>query len=318
MNSLLINLTNNWENHFRDNPTNEVNNKTMVQLMESFGAGIPTADCLVKATEEQDMVFMAKAPVSNHILFLHHFTKIGGMRINPATKSFAIEGFGAQRYPTQGDHEPMFSPYLCQIPIWTIFTSLTSAENVIGLQVRANAVQKPFQTCTPVHPFLASFLTDQGGRSIPDLVMTAIAQTAAFNDQYAADADYPAIEDTGKSIINWLWAASHAEFPTVPVAPSIDPSIQTRYNAITLAYILPPAPTVNPEVVPGNQEAVLQQLASNISDQTNVLQKINNIAETKHSEKNKSKGIATIHPYFRKILAVSSPDGEEVSLDPSE
>ena len=83
MNPLPITLTNNWENHFCENPTNEANNKTTVQSTTSFGAGIQSVDCLVKTTEEQDTVFTAKVPVLNHILFLHHFTKIGGNKDQP-------------------------------------------------------------------------------------------------------------------------------------------------------------------------------------------------------------------------------------------
>ena len=33
-----IMLANNWENFFKDNPTNEDSNKTMVALFELFGA----------------------------------------------------------------------------------------------------------------------------------------------------------------------------------------------------------------------------------------------------------------------------------------
>ena len=64
-------LANNWENHFRDRPSNELSNKTMPALLESFANKKSIEDCLTSALEEQDTVFMATALISGHIMFLH-------------------------------------------------------------------------------------------------------------------------------------------------------------------------------------------------------------------------------------------------------
>jgi len=44
-------LANNWENHFKDHPSNEGSNKTMSELFLSFNLTSPD-DCLASAIEE--------------------------------------------------------------------------------------------------------------------------------------------------------------------------------------------------------------------------------------------------------------------------
>ena len=45
-------LSNNWENHFKNDPTNEDNNKTMDQLIALFAPNVSTEDCLAHSLKE--------------------------------------------------------------------------------------------------------------------------------------------------------------------------------------------------------------------------------------------------------------------------
>ena len=51
-------LGNNWENHFKDNPTNKDNNKMMKQLIALFAPTIDLDACISNSINEQDTVFM--------------------------------------------------------------------------------------------------------------------------------------------------------------------------------------------------------------------------------------------------------------------
>ena len=63
------------------------------------------------------------------------------------------------------------------------------------------------------------------------------------------------------------------------------------------------------------QQFSFQQLATNVVEQTTVLEKFNNCAEKCADEK--QKGMASIHRYFKNmILAASSEDGIDVPLVP--
>ena len=162
-------MSNNWVNHLKDDPSNEFSNKTMVALFTSFGPAKTPSVCLEEAVSETHTVFLAQAPVSNHILFLHHFTKLGVTRMNPDIAHFTLFGTGPIAYPAQTT-DSIFDSIQEKVPAWNSFTSLADADAVNGLSIRANATEKGFRNCIPVPPLLAAPLTHQGGTSIPDLI----------------------------------------------------------------------------------------------------------------------------------------------------
>ena len=80
-------LGNNWENHFKNNPTNEDNKKMMDQLIALFSPTVDLDNCLANSLNEQDTVFMGKTPKANHIIFFHRVTKLRGTRTMPEEKN---------------------------------------------------------------------------------------------------------------------------------------------------------------------------------------------------------------------------------------
>ena len=173
-------LANNWENFFKENPLNEESNRTMQQLFELFGANQNFAQCLESAINEQDTVFMAKAPISNHIIFLHHLTKVGGTRITPTKHLFAHVGTGSIAYPGHVTEASLFTPHDSQVPTWATLKTVDSIAAITALTIRANATLKSFRPIVPLPPFLATVLIDEGGSSIPDLLLTAALGCTCF------------------------------------------------------------------------------------------------------------------------------------------
>ena len=84
---MTIFLANNWGDHFKENPKNEDNNKTIDQLIDLFAPRITIDDFLSNILKEQDTVFMAKAPNTDHIIFLHHVINLRGTRTTPDAKN---------------------------------------------------------------------------------------------------------------------------------------------------------------------------------------------------------------------------------------
>jgi len=311
-------LSNNWENFFKDRPSNELSDKTMADLFSSFNAGKSLDECLSAAIEEQDTVFLAKALITNHIMFLHHFSKVGGTRTMPTARVFALVGTGESAFPAQLNKEVLFNTTDTKYPTWASFTSLKDSADVSKITIRANASNKAIRNCIPLPPFLAAALIDQGGASIPDLITCAITSIRAFDEAHKDDSDVNFFKaDTAcQNIVYWLFAASQDKNAIDPLAaiPSIDPVIIVNSNAIHGDHIASNETVVNPNSSLDNSEA-LTQLASNVNEQTTVLQQINISAEERKNEK--KKGISSIHPSFQKmILAASSKDGTDVPIDP--
>ena len=102
-------LENNWENFFKDHTSNEQSNKTMDALLDGFKPAKTFVYCLQSAIEEKETVFISKAPVTNHIMFLHHFTKIGGACTIPTSRIFSLIGTNESAFPDQLNKEILFS-----------------------------------------------------------------------------------------------------------------------------------------------------------------------------------------------------------------
>ena len=100
-------LGNNWENHFKDNPTNEDNNKTMDQLIALFTPTVDLGNCLANSLNEQDTVFMGETPNANQIIFFHHVTKLGGTRTMTEEKNFILVGTDSTAFPAQASKESL-------------------------------------------------------------------------------------------------------------------------------------------------------------------------------------------------------------------
>ena len=312
-----IMLANNWENFFKDNPINEDSNKTMAALFELFGAPKTPAECLQAAIEEQDTVFIAKAPVSNHIIFLHHVTKIGGTRTNPTEHVFAHVGTGSLAYPGHVTEASLFTPYSSTVPAWTTLKTVDTIEAVNALVIRANAVPKNFRPIMPLPPFMATVLIDQGGSCISELILTAARAIRAFDAEHGEDATFPSANSDAQSVVNWLHAAKADTFPTVTATPSIAPSVLSRGEEIHKANIQLAAPPTETDVIPPGE--AINQLANNVNEQTVILQAMNNLATENSKEKERKKGISSIHPSFKiMILNASSSDGTTALTEPGQ
>ena len=141
---MLIFLTNNWENHFKGNPMNKDNNKTMDHIINLFAPNITIDDCLSNSQKEKDTVFMAKAPNSDHIIFFHHITSIGGTRTTPDAKTFVLVGMDSVAFPAQVSMESLFVSVDHAVPAWNVFTAITGPNQSTNLNPRANAAERVF------------------------------------------------------------------------------------------------------------------------------------------------------------------------------
>ena len=80
----------------------------MAERFASFGAGVTTLSCLTTELEEPNIIFLAKAPITNNIMFIHHFTSIGGTRTMPISRLFFLSGTTYHAFPAQISKESLF------------------------------------------------------------------------------------------------------------------------------------------------------------------------------------------------------------------
>ena len=307
-------LANNWENHFRGIPNMEESNKTSDELMQLFDRESSIDDCLSNATEEKDTVFMVKAPFSNNIVFLHHISKLGGTRTNKNETIFALMGTSAKALPAQTNKETLFTSFEAKTPTWT---AIYDADDDMDLKSLPARSKRTFRPCIPLPPFLSTAFIDMGGASTIDLLEEAIRCINEYDTTHAEDEAYPKAANVLQLIPLWLWAAMDESFPTVTTSTSTNKAVLDRSDEIHSRWILSQDTQTSPTPSLPNSEA-LTQLASNINEQTIILQQMNNLAEDKVRDKANTKGIDAIHPSFKMmILAASSTDGTDPSTSPT-
>ena len=186
------------------------------------------------------------------------------------------------------------------MPVWTSLRDITDPEQITNLTICANAAPKKFLPCMPIPPFLAIVLINQGRTSISELISTAVTKISSFTAEHKGDSDFPSANNHAQPIVNWLWATMKEDFPSLNAAPSINPIIIARSKDIHEAFIHTVVPP-DKELEVNNTEN-LGQLATNVSEQTTILQQLNNLAEDCSSEKSKKKGVNAIHPYFKAMI----------------
>ena len=249
-------LANNWENHFKDHLSNEASNKTMSELFLSFATRSTVANCLKAAIEEKPTLFMVRIPNPHHVLFLHNFTKLGGTRTNPDIKLFALVGTGTTAYPAHVTQETMFQDTDIQVPTWTQFNALTNADDVNTMTTRANSAAKHVRPCCPIPPFLATILVNQGGMSIPDLILATMARIRSYDAEHADDEAFEKADTHCQALVHWLFAANDKTVGAISTIPSIDNVIIAKAKEIHADAILTPEITFTPPDSIANNEAI--------------------------------------------------------------
>ena len=107
----------------------------------------------------------------------------------PIYRLFIFSGTTSHAFPAQINKESLFDETECQLPLWSAFKALKESEGEANLTVRGNAALKKFRMCTPVPPFLASALINEGGSFIPDLIVTPVKKICTFDKEHKDEAN---------------------------------------------------------------------------------------------------------------------------------
>ena len=302
-------LANSWENHLKDHPSNEASNKALSQLFEIFKVEDEVDRCTTFALTEPNTLFLALAPISGHLLPFHHTTKLGGTRTDPNERFFTLVGTGPRAYPAQIDPNILFASNPPSAnPSWKSITDSSDPEALTNLTTNARSPSSPKRNCIPVPPFIASAIMPTDGLSIAEVTFTSLSRIKAFDIEHEGDPSFEIAKDECRTFIYWLLAARKTQLITpTPLLPSVDSQITTFCNTIHTQHIHSPSTTVRVSA-PSSSNQALEELTSNIQEQTTVLQKMNSLAEEKGADKRK--GSSSLHPSTLKmILAASSEDG---------
>ena len=168
---MLIILSNNWEKHFRDNPENGLSNRTMDVPMDLFDQYTSLENYLSNGIEDQNTVFMVKAPFSGHTTFIHHISKIGGRRTFLEEKVFTLVGTNDSSFPAQTTKEAFFESFDVKTPSWTAISSADESMDIDKLPARPKKILRP---CMPL-PLSWPQLSSTWGGSQPKTSSTRLS-----------------------------------------------------------------------------------------------------------------------------------------------
>ena len=167
-----------WETHFSSNNSNKASNKSMSALFLNFNHQKTIKVCISNAAKEVGVIVIAKAPISNHIMLIHYFTKLGGIRTNPNEKYFVLVRTGMSTYPARTIKESCFNSSAGHsVSTWASVTDLTDAVSVSTLTTSANSSQKIFCNCFLLHPLITTALM-ASEQSSPEMIIRTIEKSA--------------------------------------------------------------------------------------------------------------------------------------------
>ena len=193
-------------------------------------ADAPSIDILL---EESDMMIMAIAPVTQDVLFFHHFTKLGGSRVQITPPSFvALHGLDDSASSIIIDATSMTKKVSIKVPKISDISAMDDVDSILLKATnQPNLTTKPVMLLPP--PFADSVFKLTSHK--PEFVLlhflnhiTKTYEKFKVIDMIADpdDPDESVIDnlteqiDTFSNIFRWLWAASHKKIPCIVTSPT--------------------------------------------------------------------------------------------------
>lgn len=138
------------------------------------------------------------------------------------------------------------------------------------MMIRTSSVAKQICTCYPSSPFLATILVNQGGMSVPDLIIATMGRICSYDTEHPGNTVFEKVDTHCRALVHWPFAANDKTVGAIYTTPSNDNVIIAKGRVIHKETILTPDTTLAHAHSTSNSE-VISQLASNVNEKTGVI-----------------------------------------------
>ena len=160
------------------------------------------------------------------------------------------------------------------------FTSITDSISVDGLTTPLDTTIRSYMNCILIPPFLATAIIDTGGLSIPELITSSILRIKSYNNEHSKAPGHEPADMHCQLILGWLLIAHKNQLTAFATVLSIAHQILSLSSTIHLRSIHSHLTTTAPQGIIASSDD-LSQVATNIFEQTTLLQSINTSKEEK-------------------------------------
>ena len=313
-----MNLSTSWKIYYDQLESNDEWNKEISTLAGATEVSEETSatEILQALTDDEDMIVMIVAPITNKIKLLHSLKNLGGTRLRPQDKIVGLDGFDGQATPVLIDTSSATTSVQLRVPAFTRIKALRSIDDINDLSApstgQINFRHTPFVF---IPPFLATIITNSEERNPADMFITCNNAFYDFNNAHSDDPSYDKINENGKNILIFLWAATKKIITPTMIIPAGDDRDVVRWNRTRHNYSIHNA-TVDQTSTSATNSQMFQNLAASIESQTQLFE---SIRQEKQEEKlEKQNKYLELHDSARSlILNASSEDGLNTQLEPS-
>ena len=315
-----------WSTHFHTLSSNDTGDKTLSALAQATSVNDSTSDTSIiqNLTEDQDIIILFIAPVTQQVKLLHSPAKISRTRLHPESTLITLDGFEQQANPIIFDKTSLTTTMSFCTPTPSIIRSLTSPDDLSSSSSAPSNGRTTFKH-TPfiiLPPFLANALINQDLRTPTDIFLLSSQQITQFDEDHDDDSSYnESAKEHCLHILSFLWGAVQKIVPPITFIPGTD-DIHTMAWCSQRHHLC-----INPGLTSSSDDSdlttqaitpdIFQTLAYNINSQTEIFEKTRQDKQDAKNEKfNRFDNLHNSRQLM--ILNASSTDGETTPENPTD
>lgn len=325
----MIIKANTWKAWYQSLTTNNDANKQMAEFRKCTiyqNEASHAKQVFDILSHDDNCIIMAKAPTTGKVRFYHSVKNLGGTRINPTHEIVGMEGFGAHGTPIRFSNDSLKENIEYDTPPAAQLLAISGPETVANCTEQQGLEFKNAIFCV-LPPLLYVAYLELQTRNPTELLAETVAMIKEFDTTFATNPEYPKAEQECIHVCRFLWALStKADFKILERTSDPDDAqlrswSEERHSTCILQA--PGTPTANvipqgaPPLVSPEAQAAINALASNLQNQTTVLEQFRQErSEARDEKKNKFEHLHDSAKLL--ILNASSSDGESIPSTPAE
>ena len=315
-------MSTSWKQHFSSLAVNDQGNQNLSEFSEALRSELSRDARLRSLVEDTDSMFFA-ADEEKRIQSYHSLKNLGGTRLRKEHKVIALLGIGPVAACVELSLESALKDCNLKTPTPEKLLECSSTEELAATRAATKVNFKGSAFFSPP-PFLRDAVLNADTTEPLKLILISVAAAKEFDRVHEDDDDYKESAMTHiEEFAQWAWAVenekvSAAKFMLRPEDGELQIHSMNRHQEC----IIPPLNSMTTvSSAPGENTAVLRQLAESISRQTEETERTNRLARedierTREREDSKKDKLKKLHPSILNMLQMAaSTDGDRAASE---
>jgi len=311
-------MSTSWKQHFSSLAVNDQGNQNLNEFSGAFSSELSSEEKLRNLVEDMDSMFFA-ADGEKKVQSYHSLKNLGGTRLRKENKVIALLGVGPVAVCVELSLESALKDCNLKTPKPEDLLKCASKEELAATRVTTRAVNFKGSALFFPPPFLRDAILNADTTEPLELILISVAAAKEFDRIHEEDEDY---NESAMSHIEefaqWAWGVQNEKVLTTSFMLRPEDGELQIYtsNRHQECIIMSLNAMTSVSSAPGENTAVLKQLAESISLQTEETARTNRLARedierAREREDNKKDKLKKLHPSILNMLQMAaSTDGD--------